>query len=147
MMNQASSSSSMMSCVVTLGLLVFGSLAVCVVGPIITAMFAKPLPSPPVTPTAVSPSPIQPPVKVSEPKKPEPEHEPETVPVVADEPKHDATIEQRKHEAERKLKLIKPFIDRGEDKIAIKRLTEIIEHYSDTPASEQAQEMLKKLHR
>ncbi len=113
------------------------------------AMFVAARPAPPAPPinqvphvTPQQPTPI--------PKAKEPVAQvvaPQESPVTAttEEPKADPAIEQRSHEAERKLKLVKPFIDRGEDRTASKRLKEIIEQYGDTPAAEQAQKMLNKL--
>ncbi len=47
--------------------------------------------------------------------------------------------------ASRKLSLAKPFLERGENKTAKKRLTEIVDQYPNTPAAVEAKQLLEKL--
>ena len=77
--------------------------------------------------------------KVVDKPDPKPEPTPEPQPTAAEvAAKDDKT-------AARKLALVKPFIKRGETATARKRLKEIIELHSETPAADEAREMLTKL--
>lgn len=92
----------------------------------------------PVAPAAVpDPKPAVPKIDQKPEPKPEPTPQPQLTP---------AEIAAKDDKAAaRKLALVKPFIKRGETATARKRLKEIIELHSETPAADEAREMLTKL--
>lgn len=114
-----------------IALSLLGFIGWCVLSYVMTPAAPKPIPAQKNTaPVEASP----PPVAVTQ-------QEPATIETPKAEP---VTQNNREAEAARKLALVKPFLDRGDDATAKKRLKEIVDKFQGTTAATEAAEQLKK---
>jgi hypothetical protein len=116
-----------------------------------TIFAPQPLPAPPV---AASPVEVIPPVPATPaaapvvPVDPKPAEKTETKPTVEvapPQPTAEEIAERENKTAARKLSLVKPFVDRGENATARRRLKEIIDQHPETAAAKDARRMLEGL--